>query len=95
MCPIWAYAGVLKWQFICHCRCGDDLAKLITMSVLLHNQSMEPMGLNTVTVILSIRLIVLKLFHRIAVVFEYLLSLAVSPGTLETGATMTHGFGDD
>ena len=56
---------------------------------------MEPMPLNTVTVILSIRLIVLKLFHRIAVVFEYLLSLAVSPGTLETGATMTHGFGDD
>ena len=65
------------------------------MSVLLHNQSMEPMPLNTVTVILSIRLIFLKLFHRIAVVFEYLLSLAVSPATLKSGATMAHGFRDD
>jgi hypothetical protein len=56
---------------------------------------MKPMGLNTVTVTLSIRLIFLKLFHRIAVVFEYLLSLAVSPATLKSGATMAHGFRDD
>jgi len=86
---------VLKCQFVCHCRCGDDSAKLITEWALLHNQLMKPMGLNTATVILSIRLIFLKLFHRIAVVFEYLLSLAVSPATLKSGATMAHGFRDD
>ncbi|MGI9299462.1 MAG: hypothetical protein ACR2PD_03430 [Luminiphilus sp.] len=42
------------------------------------------MPLNTVNAVLSIRLIVLKLFHRIAVIFEDSLSSAVSPGAFET-----------
>jgi hypothetical protein len=62
---------------------------------LLHNQSMKPMGLNTANAILSIRRIALKLFHRIAVVYENLLSLAVSPAALKSGVTMAHGFRDD
>ena len=53
------------------------------------------MPLHTVNAVLSIRLIVLKLFHRIAVIFEDSLSSAVSPGTFETGARVAHGFGDD
>ncbi len=62
---------------------------------LLHNQSIEPMPLNTANVILPIRLITHQLFYRMVVLFEHLLASAVSPGTIKTGVPMAHDFRDD